>query len=105
MAALLPRPFVLLSAGGSSADFERSLHYAYRAGASGYLAGRAIWWEAFQRYPDVAAFETALSRDGRAYLERINALTDRLALPWMDWPRLGGVELDAGNEFPKGYAA
>jgi len=94
MATMLPGCWVLLSAGGSAADFARSLQYAYRAGASGYLAGRAIWWDAFTRYPDLAAFEGALSGQGMAYLEEINLLTDAAGLPWMDWPALGGVALD-----------
>ncbi len=36
------RPWVMLSAGAGMAEFQRVLHYAYGAGASGYLAGRAI---------------------------------------------------------------
>lgn len=47
--------------------------------------------------------ERMLEEDGRRYLERINALTDRMAQPWMDWPALGGVELDVGSAFPAGY--
>ncbi len=82
MAALLPRPWVMLSAGASAADFERSLHYAYRAGASGYLAGRAIWWEAFGHFPDLARMEKALASDSVAVLDRLNALTDTMAQPW-----------------------
>lgn len=36
------RPWVMLSAGAGKDAFKRVLNYAYRAGASGYLAGRAI---------------------------------------------------------------
>ena len=105
MAAMLPRPWVLLSAGGSGADFARSLQYAYRAGASGYLAGWAIWWDAFKLFPDVVAMELALRAQGRRYLDDINALTDRLAPRWGDWSPLKGIELDTAVDFPKGYAA
>jgi len=43
LGALTTRPWVLLSAGAGPADFQRSLTYAYRAGASGYLCGRGLY--------------------------------------------------------------
>ena len=57
----IQRPWVLLSGGASPSDFLRLLTYAYRAGASGYLAGRAIWADAFDRFPDMVGMETALA--------------------------------------------
>ena len=51
MAAAIDRPWVMLSAGASMDVFRRVLKFAYRAGANGYLAGRAIWWPAFELYP------------------------------------------------------
>ncbi len=53
------RPWVMLSAGATQEAFERILAYAYTAGANGYLAGRAIWWDACQAFPD---FETMRGR-------------------------------------------
>ena len=80
------RPWVMLSAGAGKAAFERILTYAYRAGANGYLAGRAIWWESFQAFPDLGAMERALAADGLPYMARINELTDRTARPFTKRP-------------------
>ncbi len=105
MAAMLPRPWVMLSAGAGAADFARSLRYAYRAGASGYLAGRAIWHEAFARFPDFTAMETALATDSQRILATLNAMTDAMATPWHAHPGFGsGVEAEVTEQvFPRGY--
>lgn len=105
MAAMLPRPWVMLSAGAGAADFLRSLRYACRAGAAGYLAGRAIWAEAFAAFPDWAAMERALASGSRRNLEELNALTERLATPWAAHPAFGGEVAPDVEEgvFPRGY--
>jgi tagatose 1,6-diphosphate aldolase len=105
MAAMLPRPWVMLSAGAGAADFLRSMRYACRAGASGYLAGRAIWADAFKAFPDFDAMERALATDGRRNLERLNELTDAAAAPWTAHAGFGGrVEVDVEEgRFPEGY--
>ncbi len=75
-------PWVMLSGG---ADLDRFLHvltYAYRAGASGFLAGRTIWAPAFAAYPDLAATRAALAGPATDALNRLNDLTARLARPW-----------------------
>src|SRR5262249_24122809 len=41
-------PWVLLSGGVPFSVFERQLEYACEAGASGFLAGRAIWQDVMQ---------------------------------------------------------
>jgi tagatose 1,6-diphosphate aldolase len=76
------RPWVMLSAGATQSAFERILHYAYAAGASGYLAGRAIWWDACQAFPDLEAMRGRLQVDSVPYMERLNRMTDTLATPW-----------------------
>jgi tagatose 1,6-diphosphate aldolase len=81
LGAACGRPWVMLSAGASAADFKNVLTYAYRAGANGYLAGRAIWWEAMQAYPDVAATAQRLQSESVPYMRAINALTARAAQP------------------------
>jgi tagatose 1,6-diphosphate aldolase len=90
------RPWVMLSAGARPDEFFNVLHHAYAAGASGYLAGRAIWWEGFQRFPDLPAFRKELSTAGARYVERLNALTEDGALPWFEHRCFGGggPELD-----------
>lgn len=76
------RPWVMLSAGAGMADFRRILTHAYRAGASGYLAGRAIWLDAFQAFPDWDRMRAGLAGPAVDYMRDLNALTDAAALPW-----------------------
>jgi len=105
MGRLAGRPWVMLSAGAGKAAFKRVLTYAYRAGASGYLAGRAIWWEAFQAFPDMAAMGAGLRSDGVTYMEDLNALTDAHAMPWIDHACYGGAAglAGAGAGFRSAY--
>jgi len=100
LGAMIDKPWVMLSAGAGMEEFRRVLGFAYRAGANGYLAGRAIWWKAFAAYPDVEAFARALDGEACAYMDEINALTDRLAMPWP-----GGAEASLpGPGLPARYA-
>lgn len=100
-----PVPWVMLSAGADMAEFKRVLHYAYAAGASGYLAGRAIWLKAMQSFPDLAAFEAELQNDAVPYMADLNAMTDAAATPWFDHSSVGGVPVidGFGPDFPKLY--
>ena len=101
------RPWVVLSAGATKEQFRRVLHFAYDAGASGYLAGRAIWWEAFQRFPDWNAMRAALGQDAVPYVELLNRITDADARPWTTHLAYGpdGVSLaGAGAAFRQTYA-
>ena len=82
MGQIAGRPWVMLSAGATKAAFNRVLAYAYRAGASGYLAGRAIWWDAFQRFPDLDGMAADLRSGGVPYMAGLNELTDAAARPW-----------------------
>ena len=79
---LSPVPWVMLSAGASQQAFRHVLTYAFRAGASGFLAGRAIWWDALGAFPDVDATRTALRSDSVPYLAEISRLADESAMPW-----------------------
>lgn len=106
MAAMVPGPWVMLSAGAGADDFEQSLHYAYRSGASGYLAGRAIWSEAFDAFPNYDKMETLLKTRSRDILDRLNALTDAKAARWHDHRSFGGqhpVPAVQLGEFPRNY--
>lgn len=90
MGKMLDRPWVMLSQGASMTNFRHLLHYACKAGASGYLAGRAIWAQAFQRFPDLDAMAAVLRAEGVPYMNELNALTDALAKPWSaSIPELG----------------
>ncbi len=90
MGRLAGRPWVMLSAGAGMAEFRRVLEHAYAAGASGYLAGRAIWLKPFQHFPDWDAIRAGLRAESVPYMRDINALTDALATPWHKHPAYGG---------------
>jgi tagatose 1,6-diphosphate aldolase len=102
---IIDRPWVMLSAGAGMEQFRRVLAFAYRAGANGYLAGRAIWWQAFGAYPDLAAIEAGLRKESTRYMDEINRLTDEIARPWGQAPAMSkGVQLEnAGHTFPSLY--
>lgn len=76
----LPCPWVVLSQGVAVEDFPRAVEAACRGGASGFLAGRAVW------------SDTLSAQDHRAEIQgvsvpRLAALretVDRLARPWTE---------------------
>jgi tagatose 1,6-diphosphate aldolase len=75
-------PWVMLSAGVTSKQFVRVMEYAYAAGAHGFLAGRAIWLEAMQNFPDLKRCAEQLARDGAATLDELGNLTRHSAQAW-----------------------
>ncbi len=89
MGRLAGRPWVMLSAGAGKAEFRNILAHAYRAGASGYLAGRAIWLEPFGLYPDWDAMRQGLETGSVDYMRDLNALTDQAATRWDKHPVFG----------------
>jgi len=97
MGRLAGRPWVMLSAGAGKEAFKRVLTFAYKAGASGYLAGRAIWWDAFQAFPDIDAMRAGLRAEGVAYMEDLNALTDAHATAWHAHSKYAGDVRLAGS--------
>jgi len=81
------RPWVMLSAGASADNFRKILQYAFRAGASGFLAGRAIWWESFvNNFPEINQIRKSLELDGVKYMREINDLSTQHANPWTRHP-------------------
>jgi tagatose 1,6-diphosphate aldolase len=90
MGAMCGRPWVMLSAGASMAEFKTVMGYAYAAGASGYLAGRAIWADPFKAFPDWDAIRAGLRERSLPYMSELNAMTDKAGLPWFDHPLYGG---------------
>jgi tagatose 1,6-diphosphate aldolase len=89
MGRLAGRPWVMLSAGAGKTEFRNILAHAFKAGASGFLAGRAIWLDAFSSYPDWAAIRTGLEGEAAAYMADISALADREAQSWHIHPCYG----------------
>jgi tagatose 1,6-diphosphate aldolase len=90
MGKLAGRPWVMLSAGAGMEEFRKVLEHAYAAGASGYLAGRAIWLKPFQHFPDWEAIRTGLRKESVPYMRDLNTLTDAKAKPWHQHPVFGG---------------
>jgi tagatose 1,6-diphosphate aldolase len=82
MGRIANRPWVMLSAGAGKEQFKSVLEHAFKAGASGFLAGRAIWLEAFQSYPDWQKIQSELESDARDYLQSISILADQKASNW-----------------------
>ncbi len=83
------RPWVMLSAGAGMGEFRNILTHAYRAGACGYLAGRAIWLKAFNHFPDWDAIRAGLEGEAVDYMRGLNELTDLEAPPWTAHRRYG----------------
>ena len=75
---MAPRPWVLLSSGIPPDLFPGAVRAACRGGASGFVAGRAIWRPAIS-----ATGYQRLAKDGaRERLERLAEIVDRHARPW-----------------------
>jgi tagatose 1,6-diphosphate aldolase len=75
-------PWVMLSAGVTPKQFVGVMEYAYASGANGFLAGRAIWLEAMQHFPDLGRCAEQLKRDGTATLAELGTLTQRAGRAW-----------------------
>lgn len=76
-------PWVLLSAGVDFEQFKPQVQVACDCGASGFLAGRAIWKEAAAMSPpERARFLEATARDRLRQLIKIAASSAR---PWTDF--------------------
>lgn len=108
MGRLAGRPWVMLSAGAGKDQFCNVLTHAYRAGASGYLAGRAIWLDAFAHFPDWKRMHAGLAGEAVAYMRDLNTLTDREAAPWDGHPCFGGSRArfqPPDHSFRHSYAA
>ena len=91
LGAVCPVPWVMLSAGASMEQFRNVLTYAYKAGASGFLAGRAIWLGAMKHYPDIEKARAELQEEGQPYMRSINELTEQSAQPWHAHSAYGGT--------------
>jgi tagatose 1,6-diphosphate aldolase len=75
-------PWVLLSAGVSFDDFERQTVVACNAGASGVLAGRAVWKEAVGLTE--GGRQTFLAEQASARMERLTTIVNKYGRPYTD---------------------
>lgn len=73
---ILAGPWVVLSSGVAPDDFPQAVEWACREGASGFLAGRAVWRNVIGS-PDV---QQALVQDAAARLQRLCDVVDRVVV-------------------------
>jgi len=84
-------PWVILSAGVNFELFHREVKLACQAGASGFLAGRALWQEATQissRQERLAFLETTVAKRLKSLTELANAY----GTPW--YSKVQSTEVD-----------
>ncbi len=106
MGRIAGRPWVMLSAGAGKAEFHNILEHAFKAGASGFLAGRAIWLDAFRSYPAWQQIRRDLEGDAADYLQDIAELAGREAQDWRRhscYGEQGAVFTPADSSFRHSY--
>jgi tagatose 1,6-diphosphate aldolase len=85
-------PWVLLSAGVDFSVFERQALIACQSGASGFLAGRAIWKECVKMPADER--QNFLRTTAVERLTRLNEVTLKHGRAWTDFYQPGKVSED-----------
>jgi tagatose 1,6-diphosphate aldolase len=88
------KPWVILSAGASFEPFIKEVELACRGGASGFLAGRAVWQEAVAM-TDPSSRHRFLTTVAADRLKRLTELADKFATPW--YKKLGFYDHDLGD--------
>ena len=86
MTSELPCPWVVLSSGVAIGDFAAAVRAACQGGASGFLAGRAIWRDAIGPEPEPALRERSVPR-----LQTLASIVDEHARPWTQAPAGAGT--------------
>ena len=76
-------PWVLLSAGVDFEEFEPQVQIACENGASGFLAGRAIWKEGATMTPE--ARQAFLAETATPRLRKLIAIAQEKSRPWTDF--------------------
>jgi tagatose 1,6-diphosphate aldolase len=90
-------PWVVLSAGVSFDVFCQQVEIACRAGASGFLAGRAIWQEAMN-IEDPKERAKMLTTLGAERLQKLSDIAAKHAVPWYQKLGLAHDELAQAGE-------
>lgn len=92
-------PWVLLSAGANFENFRKEVELACKGGASGFMAGRALWQEATH----ISSREERLDFFKSQTVSRLRDLTriaDRWAMPW--YAKMGSKD-GRFQELPEGW--
>jgi tagatose 1,6-diphosphate aldolase len=94
-------PWVLLSAGVSFEVFTRQLEIACKAGASGFIVGRALWGEATS-IQDPDARQNWLEQVGRRRMELLSAIAAAYGTSWHDYyrPLLPAITPETFRQYP-----
>lgn len=95
-------PWVLLSEGVGYDDFALQVQLASWAGASGFMAGRAVWGDA-SRTTGTGARQAAVAQAGR----RLGVLTSIVRAegrPWRERPMLAHVQAELPADWHRTYA-
>lgn len=82
LGATVSIPWIMLTAGSGIESFRESLRYAFRAGASGYLGGRALWSRQAESYPDLETIAHLIETDMVPVAKQLQQLTRNHAKPW-----------------------
>jgi tagatose 1,6-diphosphate aldolase len=90
-------PWVLLSRGVDYDIFCEQVEIACKAGASGFLGGRAIWQES-QRIADAAERGKFLSSVVAARQQKLNEIASTYGVPWYKKLNLDPAELNTVKE-------
>lgn len=75
-------PWAVLSAGVDFDMFKRQVEVACRSGASGYIAGRAVWKEGIPMLPQQRV--DWLKKVAAARLDQLAEIADKFARPWRE---------------------
>jgi len=90
-------PWVMLSSGMSKKSFFNCLKLAYKNGASGYLAGRTIWFDSFKSYPNFSIIRKKLNTEAIEYVKKINTLTKNNARSLENYIKLNLIQKKSIN--------
>jgi tagatose 1,6-diphosphate aldolase len=103
--ALMAWPWVMLSVGATAEHFQRLLTFACRSGASGFLAGGALWWQAAQEFPDWQRLHWRVQQESAPHLSRAVAVLAEYGRAWPEAPPyVGNVEITpVGPGFTERY--
>jgi sulfofructosephosphate aldolase len=89
--AVLTVPWVVLSQGVDPHDFPAAVEASCRGGASGLLAGRALWTNAL----DADDAHVPLREESVPTLRRLAEIVDRCGRPWREAAKHSKVAADA----------
>ena len=92
-------PWVLLSAGITFDEFTQQLEIACKAGASGFIVGRALWGDA-AKISDNEERSHWLKDTGCKHLKLLNAITANFGSSWHQFSKTEAVTTDTFRHYP-----